>query len=318
MSGLDLQLDLEGAPRANDAELPSTHSLAAQVRRVELIARRSVDADLLGRYHSAFRGTGLVFSELREYQPGDEIRNIHWKATARTNRVYVKSFIEERQQRVLIGIDRSASTAALARHPSTGAVSASERARECGALLAILASLSQDPLGMFSFSEGIERYLTPSRRRSQARVVLAELLAARPLIKRTDIRKTLSEVLERERRRSLLFLLSDFYSRQPFEGELRAVALRHDLVLVNVESALTETLPEAGLVRFVDPESGASMLIDTSHQATREALRARARARRRELSELAVRVGADLMHLDSDPVVALSTLMAQRKRRFRS
>ncbi|MBX7137494.1 MAG: DUF58 domain-containing protein [Oligoflexia bacterium] len=285
-------------------------ALIPELRRIELRTRRVVSTDLIGHYRSAFRGSGLVFSELREYQPGDDVRHINWRATARTGRVYVKSFEEERHLNIILALDISASTA------FGPARSRQERAREFAALLAVLASRSGDSLGLALFSDKIDLLLPPASRRFQLYRVLYELLNEHGFQDRTDLAASLQALHGKLRRRSVIFLISDFLSPD-FESELLTLAFRHDVILVLPEDPAEHQLPAAGLVRLRDPESGEIVLVDSSSPALRAELQSAYTKRLRELQELCDRADCDLLRVQTSPLAPLAELMRKRSARMR-
>ncbi len=296
--------------QAQGLELARATSLLAEMGRLELITRRTVDADLIGNYRSAFRGSGLLFSDIREYQPGDDVRRIHWKATARSNRAYVKSYEEDRQLRILVALDTSNSTG-VHTPPFT---SRHLRALEFSALITLLAAKSGDSLGLMLFSDQVELYFPPSKSRLQGKKVLYELTASRELRHATNIAQALRHIREREKRSSLIFLISDFFS-PPFEDELRALAFRNDVVAVMLDDPRSALLPDVGLVELEDAETGQRRIVDSS--MARQRLEQLKEERYRRLYELCSRVGADLVRLEGSPLRPLRELMQQRTNRYR-
>ena len=240
--------------------------LLAELKRVELRTRRVVDADLLGSYRSAFRGTGLVFSDVREYQPGDEVKNIHWRATARTNKVYVKSYEEDRQLNIMLVIDLSNST-------NFGLnKSKHDKIIEFAALVSVLAQKGQDAVGMCLFSDVVEEYFRPKKSRHQFQQMLGQLLKHRTLAKGTDLKEALNYIRNHQRKKSIIFIVSDFIC-DDYQQELRLLAIAHDVVCVQVIDDIDTDLPKGGIVTFQDAESGKRMLLDTSNRAVRVSLK---------------------------------------------
>lgn len=285
-------------------------SMLAELRRVELRTRRNIDSDLMGRYRTAFRGSGLVYSDLREYQPGDEVKNIHWKATARTGKVYVKSYEEERQLNIMIAVDTSAST------DFGRAKSKHTKALEFAALITMLAQRSQDAVGLCLFSDKVEEYFPPKRSRTQLFRILFELLRARTLRPGTDIAGALDYIRSHQRKPAIIFLVSDFFSA-PFESQLRYLSISHDLVCVALVDIQDRELPSVGIVEFVDAESGERILFDTSQRRARETLQRMQLERLEELNTLCKRLGADLIRVDENPLRPLAELMQRRMARLR-
>lgn len=284
--------------------------LTSEVRRIELRSRRAIDADLIGRYRSAFRGSGLLFRDLREYQPGDDIKHIHWRATARSEKVYVKSYEEDRHLTVMLLLDISRSTlfgAGKNKH---------DQAVEFSALIALLGQMNQDQVGVCLFADGVEEYIAPGKSRAQFQRVLLALLSHRELKPRTDLRGALDHVLRNQKRPAVIFLISDFLAGG-YEDLLARVAVKHDLICTLVEDPLDASLPRAGLVEFVDAERGTRSILDTSSRRVQEALRRHQELRIQKLRDLCMNSGADLMRLAHNPVRALAQLMQQRSARVR-
>ena len=285
-------------------------SISAEIRRLELKTRRAVDSDLMGNYRSAFRGSGLIYSDVREYVPGDDVKHIHWNATARTGTVYVKSFDEDRQLRVVAAVDISNSTAHGARR------SKHQKALEFAALLALLTQRSHDAMGLCLFAGKVEEYLRPQHSRRQFQRILLSILQHRQLPQSTDISVALSHILEHQRKSSIVFLISDFQSAG-YEERLRALAARHDVVGVLLEDRLDYEVPRAGIVEYVDAESGARYSVDTSSSSVRRALAAGHQRRAARLSATLQAAGADLIRLREDPFHPLRELMQRRRSRLR-
>lgn len=285
-------------------------TLKAELKRLELRTKRKIDSSLLGRYRSAFRGSGLVYSELREYQPGDEVKNIHWKATARTNKVYVKSYDEDRLLNVLVALDISNST------NFGGAKSKHLRALEFAALISLLANSSDDCLGLCLFSDKVEEYFTPKKSRSQLQRIMLALLKNRQLQRGTNIALALEHIRKHQSKPALIFLLSDFYSGS-YERELRLLSFKHDLILVWIEDELDLELPNLGIIEFLDAESNQRCLLDTSSKKGIKILREVQLRRFEALQKLSSQCAVDLIRLNSSSLKPLEQLMRQRQARLR-
>lgn len=290
-----------------------TSSLLSELRRLELVTRRKVNADMVGVYRSAFRGSGLVFSDLREYQPGDDTRAIHWKASARTGRVLVKSYEEERQLHVVLAVDTSASML-FASGSGAEQRSNQRRALEFAAALAVLAHSSGDAVGLLTFAAGTERYLAPQSRRSQIRRILLELIRERDRPRKTDLAGALEFLRRNVRPHALIFLISDFVAPD-HRDQLRALARRCDLICVRLPDTISPDVAGSGLVEFEDPESGERILLDIGADAA--ALDALARKHSAETEARIRGAGADLLTLRHQPLRQLSELMRARARRMR-
>lgn len=284
--------------------------LLSELRRIELKTRRSISSDVMGNYRTAFRGSGLVFSELREYFPGDDVKHIHWKVTARTGKAYVKSFEEDRQLRVMVAVDTSSSTdhgAGKTKHL---------KALEFAALIAMLAQQNHDAMGLCLFSDHIEEFIPPRQSRRQFQTLLLSILRHRELKRATNVAGALEHLRKNVRRSSVLFIVSDFIA-PPFADELRGLSLRHDVVCVLLEDALDFESPRAGLVEFADAESGRRVLIDTSSAKTRRLIREHHERRVRGLAEICRNSGTDLIRVRDGTLQPLADLMKRRRARVR-
>lgn len=295
--------------RSRDAAAPAPPA-PALVRRLEIRARRLMENRALGAYDSVFRGHGVEFAEVREYQPGDPFQAIDWKVTARMGRPFVKRFVEERELNVLLVVDLSASLASGTRgRPKRDLV------LEVAALLGLAATRNNDRVGLLLFTDRVERWLRPRRGRGRLRHLLHVLVSHRPEGRGTDLGLALRTAVRALKTRSLVFVVSDF--RAPgFERELTVAARRHDLVAIQVRDPSDDGLPEAGIVEVFDPETGARRVLDLGRPEVREELRSRAAAREAALTSLFVRSGADRVVLGTDrPYAAdLASFFARRAR----
>ncbi len=285
-------------------------AVSAEIRRLELKTRRAVDSDLMGNYRSAFRGSGLIYSDVREYVPGDDVKHIHWNATARTGRVYVKSFDEDRQLRILVAVDISNST----NHGTTRTKHL--RALEFAATIALLAQRSHDAMGLCLFGGEVISYLQPKHSRRQFQQILLRVLEQRELPRETNIQLALDHILRHQRRGCVVFLVSDFQTAG-YEDRLRALAVRHDVVGVLLEDRLDFDPPAAGIVEFFDAETGRHHSIDTSSPRVRRALTENHARRVDRLSASLQASGADFIRIRDDIFQPLRELMQRRRSRLR-
>lgn len=277
------------------------------MRRIQLNSRRLVTGDLLGQFRSAFRGTGLVYRDIRLYQPGDDVKHIHWKATARTGHAYVKSFEEDRQLRVILAVDASASM----RAPHND--QAHTRALEFSGLIGALTLRSNDLLGLSMFAEHSLLHLPPKSGLSRSRQVISALAYGEHHGVRTDLAKAFEELRMTVHKPSLIFVISDFIA-PPFEEELQRLAARHDVILVNIEPRVG-SIPALGLVTYRDAESGETIVIDTASKKVRAAWESMLAERNDAFAELASRCRADHIFLHDDVTTPLVRLMRERSRR---
>lgn len=246
-----------------------------KVRRIQITTRALVNDVLAGQYHSAFKGRGMEFEEVREYQPGDDVRSIDWNVTARTGRPFIKSFREERELTVLLVVDVSGSL-----EFGTRSEFKSELAAQIGATLALSAIRNNDKVGALLFSDRVERFI-PTRKGSRHVLrLIRELLYHEPQGRGTDVALALRAAEGVLNRRGVVFVLSDFAS-PGFSAPLRVLRRRHDVIPIVVEDRLERELPAVGLIEVIDPETGMQRVIDTRSAALRRGV-ARAAAERRE------------------------------------
>jgi uncharacterized protein (DUF58 family) len=263
------------------------------VRRLEIRTRKVVDESLAGSYHSVFRGRGMEFADVREYQAGDDVRSIDWNVSARMGHPFVKKFTEERELTVVLVVDGSGSA-----RFGTGVSTKIEMAAEVSALLAFSAIRNNDRVGLLLFTDRVERFVPPRRGRDHALRVLRELLAFETAGRGTDIARAL-EVLRRVvTKRAVLFLVSDFEDAG-YERTLRVLAKKHDVVAISVSDPREAALPEVGLVAAEDPETGAVVLLDAGSGRVRHAYAARASALRQATAECLKRAGVELLELST-------------------
>ncbi|MCK5408580.1 MAG: DUF58 domain-containing protein, partial [Candidatus Krumholzibacteria bacterium] len=234
-----------------------------KIRRIEIRTRRLVNDVFSGEYHSVFKGQGMEFDEVREYQPGDDIRSIDWNVTARMGTPYVKRFMEERELVVMFLLDVSASG-----RFGSGQNTKLDTAAEICALLAFSAIQNNDKVGAVVFSDDVEKYIPPDKGRSHALHVVRELLFYEPVGRGTDIGEALSFLLRVLKRRAIVFVLSDFMSPD-FSKPMGMAARKFDLVALNIRDAREERLVGSGLIRMWDQERGVQRVFDLGNKATR-------------------------------------------------
>lgn len=234
------------------------------LRRIQITTNRLATEQLSGNYNSGFKGQGLAFSEVRAYQPGDDVRSIDWNVSARMDDAFVKVFVEEREMTVMLVVDVSASGRFGTRRASKARVAA-----EVAALCAFSASKSNDRVGLILFSDRVEKIVPPLKGQKHVMRVVREILAAEPEGSGTDLRAALSTLYKVSRRRSVAFLLSDFFA-EDYERALALAAARHDVVPVVLTDPRDETLPNVGLACFEDFESGQAVYVDTGDRGVRD------------------------------------------------
>jgi uncharacterized protein (DUF58 family) len=261
--------------------------LIQKVRRIEITTKRVVDSLLSGGYHSAFKGKGMEFSEVRDYVDGDDIRAIDWNVTARMGSPYVKKHVEEREMTVMLMVDASASG-------SFGTVNKfkGEIAVELCALLAFSAIKNNDRVGLIIFSSDVERYIPPQKGRNHVLHVIRELLYFKPEHPGTDISKALEFLNRVQTKKAVIFLVSDFISPS-FDAALRVSARRHDCIACPVSDPREMEFPNIGLVELEDAERGGTVLVDSGSPAFREHYAKTMRARREKITSLFQSYGID-------------------------
>jgi len=290
-----------------------TKELMKHVRRIKVFTNKFVDEHVSGEYHSVFKGRGMEFDEVREYVPGDDIRSIDWNVTARMGHPFVKRFCEERELTIIFLVDISGSMCFGSRSRSKAEVAA-----ELTCLLALSAIKNQDKVGMILFSDRIENFIPPRKGRTAAMRLVREVLAAEETRRPTDIGAALRFLNKTQKRRAVVFLVSDFQSNG-FESELRVTSKRHDLIACPVRDPRELQLPDAGLLEILDPETGALMEIDTGSRKTRAHFQARALAEEEELDKRLRRLKTDSLKLSTDRsfVDDVRRLFQKRQQRFR-
>jgi uncharacterized protein (DUF58 family) len=237
-----------------------------RVRRIELLMRGLVRESLGGEYHSSFKGQGMDFHDIREYQAGDEVRVIDWNVTARAGAPFIKTFREERQLTVFLLVDVSASGAYGGRVQSKR-----ELAAEVAACFAFSAIHNQDQVGLILFSDHVELFLPPRKGAGNTLRLIREILAWEPLGRRTSLPAATDLLVKSVSRRALCFLVSDFLvPPEQVDEAIRVAAVKHDLVAVQVSDPNEESLPASGRISLEDPESGEQVTINPSRGAVRE------------------------------------------------
>jgi len=229
------------------------------IRRIEIATTRLADDLMVGAYHSAFKGRGMEFEEVREYIPGDDIRTIDWNVTARTSDPYVKNFREERELTVMLVVDISASS-----RFGTGEQSKSEVIAEIAAVLAFTAIKNNDKVGLLLFSDIVEEYIPPKKGLRHVLRVIRDLLVFKPKNKGSNLKVPLDFLGKVQRRRCVCFLISDFML-EIRAHELAVTAKRHDLISICVSDPMEKNIPEIGLLNVCDLETGEMYIVDTSH-----------------------------------------------------
>lgn len=286
-----------------------TQEILSKVRKIEIKARGLSNNIFAGQYHSAFKGRGMAFSEVREYQYGDDIRDIDWNVSARFHRPYVKVFEEERELTVMLLIDVSGSLDFGTRRAMKRDV-----VTEIAATLAFSAMQNNDKIGVIFFTDKIEKYIPPKKGRKHILFIIHELLDFQPESRKTDVKNAVEFLTSVLKRRCTTFLMSDFYTQNDFERALTVCNHKHDVVAVQVYDRRAAELPNVGLMRVKDAETGHEMLIDTSDKRLRKAHSDYWHTRQDTLNGVFNRSNVDKVTIatDEDYVKSLMQLFAMR------
>jgi uncharacterized protein (DUF58 family) len=286
-----------------------TSEIIKKVRKIEIKARGLSSNIFAGQYHSAFKGRGMAFSEVREYQFGDDVRDIDWNVTARFHRPYVKVFEEERELTVMLLIDVSGSL-----DFGTQKQMKRDMATEIAATIAFSAIQNNDKIGVVFFSDKIEKYIPPKKGRKHILYIIREMLDFHPDSKRTDVKQAIEFLSSVQKRRTTAFILSDFYVRNDFQQSLQIANRKHDVVAIQVYDQRAKELPDVGLMKVVDAETGFEQYIDTSSKRLRESYRKYWMNRQSQLMETFNKSNIDSVSIatNEDFVKALLVLFKQR------
>ena len=249
-----------------------TSEILGKVRKIEIKTRGLSQNIFAGQYHSAFKGRGMEFAEVREYQFGDDVRDIDWNVTARLHRPYVKVFEEERELTVMLLVDVSGSL-------DFGTASQTKRdmATEIAATLAFSAIQNNDKIGVIFFSDRIEKYIPPKKGRKHILYIIREMLDFHPVSHKTDIAAATAYLTRVMKRRCTSFIISDFYDDKDFEKEMEIANRKHDMVAIQVYDQRAKTLPDIGLLKVRDAETGLARVFDAGDSAFRAAWKRRGR-----------------------------------------
>lgn len=286
-----------------------TSEILRRVRQIEIKTKGLSNNIFAGEYHSAFKGRGMAFAEVREYQYGDDIRDIEWNVTARFGKPYVKVFEEERELTVMLLVDVSGSL-------EFGSVRQTQRQMltEIAATLAFSAIQNNDKIGVVFFSDRIEKFIPPKKGRKHILYIIRELLEFQPQSRRTDVTQAVEFLTQVMKRRCTAFVLSDFVDEKDFRLPLTIAARKHDVIALQVYDRRLQELPDVGLMSVCDAETGQEMLIDTSSKKVRRLQSAWWRALQGRLQDTFQRSGVDTVSVrtDEDYVSALMRMFKGR------
>jgi len=271
-----------------------TSELLKKVRKIEIKTRGLSNQLFSGEYHTAFKGRGMTFSEVREYQAGDDIRSIDWNVTARFNNTYVKVFEEEREMTVMLLVDVSASG-----EFGTQKQLKQELITELCAVLAFSAIQNNDKIGVIFFTDKIEKFIPPKKGKSHILRIIRDLIEFKPEHKKTDIKQALKYLTNVIKKRSIAFLISDFIADANFIDALKIANKKHDLIALRIYDKREQELPKMGLVKFMDAETGAIRWVDTSDKNVRTHFLATAKKHEAVLKETFNRSGVDAADINT-------------------
>lgn len=265
-----------------------------KVRRIEIISKKSSQEIFAGEYHSAFKGRGMEFSEVREYVEGDDIRFIDWNVSSRMGKLYVKQFVEERELTVILAIDLSASLNFFSKSKSK-----KEIAAEISAIIAFTASLNNDKVGLLIFTDRVERFIPPKKGRTHILRIIREILEFKPKGKKTSIDNGLVYLNKVIKKKAILFLLSDFID-QDFQQSLKIASQKHDLIAIKISDRREITLPKAGIFILKDQETGEEFFVDFASPKTRATFIKDYQGNENQLLETFMKYGVDSITIDSE------------------
>ena len=286
-----------------------TSEIIKKVRKIEIKARGLSSNIFAGQYHSAFKGRGMAFSEVREYQYGDDVRDIDWNVTARFHRPYVKVFEEEREMTVMLLIDVSGSL-----DFGTQKQMKRDMVTEIAATLAFSAIQNNDKIGVVFFSDKIEKYIPPKKGRKHILYIIREMLDFKPESTRTDVKQAIEFLSSVQKRRTTAFILSDFYVRGDFLQSLQIANRKHDVVAIQVYDQRARELPDVGLMKVVDAETGYEQYVDTSSKKLRQAYNKYWLTRQAQLQDTFNKSNVDSVSIATNEDFVKSLLLLFKKR----
>ena len=270
-----------------------TSELLKKVRKIEIKTRGLSNQVFSGEYHSAFKGRGMTFSEVREYQPGDDIRSIDWNVTARFNTPFVKVFEEEREMTVMLLVDMSASG-----EFGTQKQLKQDVITELCAILAFSSIQNNDKIGVIFFTDKIEKFIPPKKGKTHVLRIIRDLIEFKPEHKKTNIQLALKYLTSVIKKRSIAFVISDFMDSD-FSDALKIANKKHDLIALQIYDKREQELPNVGLIKFLDAETGIQKWIDTSDKNVRTAFSARGKKRDAYLKDVFNKSGVDAANINT-------------------
>lgn len=271
-----------------------TKELLKKVRQIEIKTRGLSKHIFAGEYHSAFKGRGMTFSEVREYQYGDDVRSIDWNVTARYDKPYIKTFEEERELTVLLLVDVSASG-----QFGTQKVFKNDLIAELAAVLSFSAGINNDKVGVIFFSDRIEKFIPPNKGKIHVLRIIREILNFKPQSKQTDLSEALKYLVNVIKKRSTVFIISDFFN-SCYEKALQIASYKHDLIALHIYDHMEYRLPDLGLMKLKDSESGNEYWINTSDKKTRQTFETMRQTYRETLKQSLTKTGVDYATISTE------------------
>ncbi len=291
--------------------MKQTKEVIKQVKKIEITTKRLVDGLIAGNYHSIFKGQGIEFSEIREYKPGDDIRTIDWKVTARFNHPFVKEFIEERDLRVYFAFDFSASGS------FGNNIEKRRKAIELTATMMFSAMRNNDNVGLFIFTNGVEKYIPARKGHRHVLKTISTLVTHVPQSKKTDLKKTLSFISHVLKKRSILFVISDFYT-DSFVTELSLLKKKQDIIAIKVIDKREREIPNIGLIQLEDEETGEQLLVDTANEEFRKNYKEHVKREDKKFHSMLKKESIDSIQIftDEEYDIPLRKFFSLRKKRM--
>ncbi|MDP4267075.1 MAG: DUF58 domain-containing protein [Bacteroidota bacterium] len=290
-----------------------TTDLLKKVRKIEIKSRGLSNHVFAGEYHSAFKGRGIAFTEVREYFPGDDIRSIDWNVTARFNHPYVKVFEEERELTVMLLVDVSGS-----KEFGTQTQLKQDIMTEISAVLSFSAISNKDKVGVIFFSDKIEKFIPPKKGKSHILRIIRELINFKPENRKTNISGALSFFINVVKKKCTAFIISDFIDKNSFEDAIKISNKKHDIVAIRIFDERETIMPDVGMVRFLDSETGEEKWINTSDADTRQQYNIFWKKKDKELRDIFTKSGVDAVSIktNEDYIVPLVNLFKSREARY--
>lgn len=285
------------------------NELLKKIRKIEIKTRGLSQNIFAGEYHSAFKGRGVIFSEVREYEPGDDVRDIDWNVTSRHNKPYVKVYEEERELTVMLLIDVSGS-----RNFGAAGEIKKEKMAEIAATLAFSSIFNNDKVGVIFFSDKIEKFIPPKKGRKHILLIIREIIGFEPESKGTDIDTALKFLTNAIKKRSTAFLISDFIDSHDYSKSMSIANRKHDLAAIQVYDRRDAQMPDVGLIRLKDMETGSDVWIDTSSKKVRNAYAKEWYLQQQKLSSYTLKSNVDLASISTDEDYVKDLLNLFRRR----